>query len=199
MRAGTAAALVAYATTALACSFAGERNQRPLPPGHPAIDSSAGAPDAMVPDLAGGRFVIPGGGITVARPGWGARSTVDLIDTMAKASIANGTGPLCYWSWQSLPPPQDPVHNPNWAARGKFNFTAMEQHVNPGSVTAIRDLCTYAVDRLQSLVEPVNQSGVNVFAGVSEASTLTRPSSRRAARRARRSTPSRGGCDGQCR
>ena len=53
--------------------------------------------DAMVPDFAGGRFKIPGGGITNPRPGFGGKSTADVIDMMAKESVANGTGPLCYW------------------------------------------------------------------------------------------------------
>ena len=70
-------------------------------------------------------------------------------------------------SWQSLPPPQDPKFNPQWNTRGHFDFDGMET-LHQGSVNAIRDLCTYAVDRLQSLVDPVNKVGVNVFAGVSQ-------------------------------
>jgi len=37
-----------------------------------------------------------------------------------------------------------------------------------GSVAAIRDLCSYAVDRLQAHVDPVNHTGVVVNAAVSE-------------------------------
>ena len=59
------------------------------------------------------------------------------------------------------------VHNPNWGPRGKFDFGAMET-IHPGSVAAIRDLCTYAVDRLQRHIDPVGHIGVNVFAAVTE-------------------------------
>lgn len=96
-------------------------------------------------------------------------TTVDVIDQMAKQSVANGSGPLCYWSWQSLPPPKgfgDGGSN-SWGSRGSYNFAAMEK-VWTGSVEAIRDLCTFAVARLQAHVDPVTKTGVNVLAAVTE-------------------------------
>ena len=161
---------------AMACPFSGH-TAGSLPIGHPPIDDvtvgrrallegGPNAPDAIVPDLAGGLFSIPGGGITVPRPGYGGRTTADVIDGMAKASVAKGSGPLCYWSWQSLPPP--PLDGPhNWGARGQYDFAKMEKSY-PGDVAAIRDLCTFAVGRLQAHIDPVHHSGVNVLAAVSE-------------------------------
>jgi len=153
-----------------ACRYSASDPATSLPPGHPDVsrrraedDGSLHAPDAIVPDAAGGRFAIPGGGITVARPGYGGLTTVDLLDTLAKRS----KGPLCYWSWQSLPPPPDAELFHYWPRRGAFDFPAMETKHN-GSVAAIRDLCSYAVDRLQAHVDPVNHTGVVVNAAVSE-------------------------------
>ena len=40
--------------------------------------------------------------------------------------------------------------------------------VHPGSVAAIRDLCTYAVDRLQAKIDPAGHTGVNVLAAVTQ-------------------------------
>ena len=40
--------------------------------------------------------------------------------------------------------------------------------VHKGSVAAIRDLCTYALARLQAHIDPIGHSGVNVLAAVSE-------------------------------
>merc|ERR1712039_1154393 len=108
------------------------------------------APDNTVPDVAGGVFKIPGGGITVER--YDNKTTADFLDEMAKASVAKGTGPLCYWSWQSLPPPPgfgDGIFPWQWGSRGSYDFARMERH-HQGSIEAIRDLCTYAVARLQA-------------------------------------------------
>jgi hypothetical protein len=171
------AATAAFVRTAAGCPFALSGGPMPADETHRRytdrrqLRASAAtqqqAPDGVVPDVAGGRFAIPGGGITVPRPGYGTQTTVDVMDAMAKKSVAAGTGPLCYWSWQSLPPPTDPVHNPQWGARGKFDFGAVEAN-HPGSIAAIRDLCTYAVDRLQQYVDPIGHSGVNVLAAVTE-------------------------------
>ncbi len=169
--------LALLAASATACPFASstpDAERQLLPPGHPEIGGRrrlqygpVDAPDATVPDEAGGRFQIPGGGITVPRPGYGGQSTAYMVDQMAKKSVAAGKGPLCYWSWQSLPPPADAAHNPNWGARGEFDFAAMET-AHPNSCAAIRDLCTYAVDRLQQHVDPVGHTGVNVLAAVTQ-------------------------------
>ena len=173
-----ALALVAAGACSVAgaCPFAADTSGD-LPSGHPEIDrhqlrrlqqyGNQNAPDATVPDKAGGLIKIPGGGITAARLGYGGQTTADILDHMAKKSVAAGTGPLCYWSWQSLPPPQDSTHNPDWARRGEFDFAAM-QAAHPNSCVAIRDLCTYAVDRLQKHVDPVGHSGVNVLAAVTQ-------------------------------
>ena len=123
------------------------------------------APDATVPDEAGGRFKIPAGGITATRPGYGGQSTAYMIDQMAKKSVAAGKGPLCYWSWHPCHHPRT-RSSPNWGARGEFDFAAMET-VHPNSCAAIRDLCTYAVDRLRR-VDPVGHTGVNVLAAVTQ-------------------------------
>ena len=150
------------------CFFAARGGE--LPAGHPDL-LGRDAPDAIVPDVAGGHFRIPGGGITVPNPAYGENTTTaDLIDEIAKASVAAGHGPLCYWSWQSLPPPPDLWHNPDWGRRGHFDFAAMEQK-HAGSVAAIRDLCTYAVDRLQSLVD---RAGVVVLGAVTEGTEFAR-------------------------
>ena len=160
---------------AMACPFSRDTAGR-LPLDHPPVGGSArralqattgaGAPDATVPDRAGGMFPIPGGGITVPRSEYGGLTTADVIDGMAKASVAKGSGPLCYWSWQSLPPP--PLDGPNdWGPRGQYDFAKMEKSY-PGDVAAIRDLCTFAVGRLQAHVDPVGHSGVNVLAAVTE-------------------------------
>lgn len=167
------AVVLSTISVVLACHYATDMS-RPLPSNHPTInrrlDSGSNAPDAIVPDIAGGRFPIPGGGITVPRPGYGAKTTADLIDQIAKESVANGTGPLCYWSWQSLPPPRGfgDGDKDSWGTRGSYNFSAMEQQ-HSGSVEAIRDLCTFAVARLQAhVVASTPNQGINVFAGVSE-------------------------------
>jgi rubredoxin len=157
-----------------ACPFA-EDTSGSLPPNHPEIGTrrqlqgygGSTAPDATVPDVAGGIFKIPPGGITTPRGGYGGQSTAFMIDAMAKKSVKEGKGALCYWSWQSLPPPTDAPVNKNWGARGKFDFAEMEKH-HAGSCAAIRDLCTYAVDRLQKHVDPVGHTGVNVLAAVSQ-------------------------------
>jgi len=161
--------LVCSIPLALACPFASRGTK--IPPGHPdwrrLVLSTGAAPDNTVPDIAGGLFVIPGGGITVER--FANKTTADYLDEMAKASVKNGSGPLCYWSWQSLPPPVGfgDGSEEEWGSRGSYDFARMEKTRN-GSVEAIRDLCTYAVARLQAKVDPVDHSGVNVFAGVSE-------------------------------
>ena len=131
------------------------------------------APDAEVPDVAGSSFAIPGGGITAPVAAGTNTTTVDLIDAIAKQSVAAGTGALCYWSWQSLPPPRGLLHNFNWGKRGHFDFDAMER-LHSGSVVAIRDLCTYAVDRLQRLVDPVGHEGVVVLGAVTEGTEFAR-------------------------
>ena len=158
--------LACVAVSVHGCQYAA--HGRHLPTGHPEINKAEVAPDAWAPDEAGGRFHTPEGGITVPNPAYGSNTTTaDLIDELAKTSVAAGTGPLCYWSWQSLPPPPDLLHNFNWGSRGHFNFDAMEKE-HPGSVVAIRDLCTYAVDRLQRHVDPLGRKGVVVLGAVTE-------------------------------
>ena len=166
---------LAALSVARACPFASDTTGD-LPAGHPDIGDRrrlqgyggvGTAPDGQVPDKAGGLFVIPPGGITTPRSGYGGQSTAYMIDQMAKKSVASGKGPLCYWSWQSLPPPSDSGKNRNWGERGHFDFVEMEKQ-HPNSCAAIRDLCTYAVDRLQDHVDPEGHTGVNVLAAVSQ-------------------------------
>ena len=161
-----------------ACPFASRSATSILPPDHPAVHGrrlldaphDAGhAPDSYVPSNTGGRFTIFGGGINAPRPSFSNKTTADLLDQMAKASVANGSGPLCYWSWQSLPPPigYGDGGSKSWGTRGSYDFAAMEK-VHTGSVAAIRDLCTYAVARLQAHIDPIAKSGINVLAAVTE-------------------------------
>lgn len=85
-----------------ACPYAAEGGGI-LPAGHPIVggrrarlQASGMAPDAMVPDEAGGRFHIPGGGITNPSAS-GGKTWVEVFDHLAQMSVASGSGPLCYW------------------------------------------------------------------------------------------------------
>ena len=48
-----------------------------------------------------------------------------------------------------------------------YNFDAMESQIK-GDVAAIRDLCTLAVSRMQTHIDPVHKTGPVVFAAVTE-------------------------------
>lgn len=135
-----------------------------LPFGHPEIvKTMAATPNGRVPDgSGGGAFFVPGGGITY--PTHDGQSLVQVMDSIAKTHVEEGKGALCYWSFQSLPPP--PGFGMS-AKRLSYDFDAMEK-ANPGDVAAIRDLCTLAIGRLQAHVDPVGKSGPVVFAAVTE-------------------------------
>ena len=55
-----------------------------------------------------------------------------------------------------------------------YNFDAMESQIK-GDVAAIRDLCTLAVSRMQTHIDPVHKTGPVVFQQSQKASNLHHP------------------------
>ena len=143
-------ALLPFFSAVAGCPYAG--SGKALPVGHPPCSTSEDevhAPSWRPEDVGGGSFFVPGGGISRKFLG------KSLIDLMAFRAKVHGS-PLCYWSWQSLPPP--PLDG-DWAT--PYDFAALNAEFAGDSVT-IRDLAGNATLRLQAHIDAANRNSTVV-------------------------------------